>query len=224
MQTTGCLQRSSPSMPGAAQTEHRCLWHLHLPDLFYSSWFKLTYCSHLLRESERRETLKAQSVSTVVMPTAKGRSTSAPWKISPADGGAPEKTAQSHSFSGLKSSTNPPLLSHLLAARDEEAHRRYRVRDGFRKPDAVSQLSLYQPGPGCPGRRGDMAPGPKRLHPKEQGLPEPGLNQGEQIKATQPALSKRHLQRTAQWRSGQGGQIQLSRSCKSIKSALLKWK
>lgn len=66
MQTTGCLQRYSPSIPGTAQTEDRCLWHLHLPDLFYSSQFKLTYYSHLLRESEKRETLKAWSVSPVL--------------------------------------------------------------------------------------------------------------------------------------------------------------
>lgn len=83
------------------------------------------------------------------MPIIKGHSTSAPWKTSPADGRrvSPEKTAQSHSFPGLKSSTNPQMLSHLLAARDEEAHRRYTVSDGFRKCDAISQHSLYQPEP-----------------------------------------------------------------------------
>lgn len=66
MQTTGCLQRYSPSIPRTAQTEERRLWRLHLPDLFYSSPFKLTYCSHLLRESKKRENLKASSVSTTL--------------------------------------------------------------------------------------------------------------------------------------------------------------
>lgn len=129
MQTTGCLPRYSPSIAHTAQTEGRCLWHLHLPDLFYSSQFKLTYCSHLLRENEKKENLKAWSVST------DGRQVS------------PEKNAQSHSFPGLKSSTSPQMLSHLLAVRDEEAHRRHRIGHGFRKHDAGSQHSLYQPGP-----------------------------------------------------------------------------
>lgn len=124
MQTTGCLPRYSPSIAHTAQTEGRCLWHLHLPDLFYSSRFKLTYCSHLLRENEKRENLKAWSVSTVL--GCPSQRATAPWKISPADGRqvSPEKTAQSHSFPGLKSSTSPQMLSHLFAVRDEEAHRR----------------------------------------------------------------------------------------------------
>lgn len=118
MQTTGCLQRYSPSILSTAQTEERRLWSLHLPHLFHSSRFKLTYCSRLLRESEKGENLKGWFVSTMPGSPSKGHSRSAPWKISPADGrqASPQKTASSHSFLGLKSSTNsttaiPPACS-----------------------------------------------------------------------------------------------------------------
>lgn len=144
MQTTGCLQRYSPSMPRTAQTEDRCLWHLPLPDLFYSSRFKLTYCSHLLRESEKRENLKAGLCALRWDAPRKGPQHLRKSALLMGDR-CPQRSAQSHSFPGLKSSTNPQFLSHLLAVRGEEAHRRYRARDGLRKCDAVSQHSLYQP-------------------------------------------------------------------------------
>ena len=212
MQTTGCLQRYSPSIPSAAQTEDGCLWSLHLLDLFYSSQFKLTYCSRLLRGSEKRENLKEWSVSAMPgSPSQRATAGQHPGKSPPLMGerwphrSLPEATA----FQGW----NPPQTTTAIPPACSQGCRCTQKMYGqgwMQKPQCcLTRAWPYQPGSSCPSRRGHMAPGPKPLCSKD-----PGLNQGEGIKATQPALGKRHPQRAAQWGLGQGGQIQLSTSCK----------
>lgn len=218
MQTTGCLQKYSLSILSAAQTEDGCLWSLHLPDLFYSSRFKLTYCSHLLRESKTRENLKGWSVITTPgSPSQRATEGHHPGKcpLLMEDRFPHRRLLDATDFQGWNPPCTLQLPSHLPAARDAEAHRRCRVRDGCRNHDAVScEPGCISLGPACPGRRGHMAPHPKPLHSKEWASPEPGLGQGEGIKAMQPALGKGHLQRAVQGGLGQGGQIQLSMSWK----------
>lgn len=214
MQTTGCLQRYSPSIPGTAQTEDRCPWHLHLPDLFYSSQFKLIYCSHLLRESEKRETLKARSVSPDVLgcPSQRAHQHLGKSPLVMGDRYPQRRLLRATASQGW----NPPQTHHRCPTCLQSEMKKHTedTESGMDSENVMLSHSTHCTSLGPPGRRGHMAPGPKRLHSKEQVLPEPGLNQSEQIKAAQPAMSKRHLQRTAQWRLGQGGQIQLSTSCK----------
>lgn len=220
MQTTGCLQRYSPSIPSAAQTEDGCLSSLHLPDLFYSSRFKLTYCSCLLREGARRgESQRTVYKHHARKPITKAHSRSALWKISPADRRqvSPQKMAWIHGFSGLKSSTNSTTAITLACSRRCRSMQKMYSQGQMQKPwcPPVSQEPGHTSlGPACPGRRGHRAPSPKALRSHEQVSLEPGLNHGEGIKATQPTLGKRQPQRAAQWGLGQGGQIQLSTSCK----------
>ena len=213
MKTTGYLQRYSPSILSTAQTEDRCLCSLHLPDLFYSSLFKLTYCSCLLRESEKRENLEGWSVSTTPgSPSQRATAGQHPGKcpLLMGDRCPHRRLLEATAFQGWSPPQTLQLPSHLPAVGDAEAHRRCTVRDRCRNYEP-GRTSL---GPACPGRRGHTAPGPKPLRSKEQASPEPGLNQGEGIKATQSALGKRHPQWAAQWGLHQGGQIQLSMSCK----------
>lgn len=202
MQTTGCLQRYSPSIPHTAQTEDRCLWRLHLPDVFYSSQFKLTYCSHLLRESEKREDLKAWSVSTTLgCPSQRATAHQHLGKplLLMGDGCPQRRLLRATAFQGW----NPPQ-THKCCPTCLQPEMKKHTEDTQSVMDSENVMLSHSThctslSPAYPGRRGHMAPGPKHLHSKEQVSPEPGLNQGEWIKATQPALSKRHLQRTAPW-------------------------
>lgn len=144
-------------------------------------WVRLTYCFHLLREGKKRDNLKAQSLSPLLgCPSPRA---TAPWKISPADGRqvSPEKCSQPQL-------PRTETLHEPTSAVPPACSQRWRSTEGTESGmDSENTMLSHSThctslGPACPGRRSHMAPGPKRLHSKEQVSPEPGLSQGEWIK------------------------------------------